>query len=81
MQFGIMMRGQFPQEEKVAERFAEMMEQARMLERLGYDSITKGGALQYLPVAGSSSDPVPLPGCCGGTQPAFERGRPAAADA
>ncbi|NKB57854.1 MAG: LLM class flavin-dependent oxidoreductase [Alphaproteobacteria bacterium] len=42
MQFGIMMRGQFPEGENVAERFAEMMEQARMLERLGYHSITKG---------------------------------------
>jgi alkanesulfonate monooxygenase SsuD/methylene tetrahydromethanopterin reductase-like flavin-dependent oxidoreductase (luciferase family) len=41
MQFGIMMRSQFPPEESVAERFAEMLQQARMLERLGYDSITK----------------------------------------
>ena len=45
MRFGIMMRGQFPQDEHVGERFAEMMEQARMLERLGYDSMTKGEAL------------------------------------
>lgn len=42
MQFGIMMRGQFPQGDAVADRFAEMLEQARMAERLGYDSITKG---------------------------------------
>lgn len=35
MQFGIMMRGQFPPEENVAERLTEMMQQARMLERLG----------------------------------------------
>jgi alkanesulfonate monooxygenase SsuD/methylene tetrahydromethanopterin reductase-like flavin-dependent oxidoreductase (luciferase family) len=42
MQFGIMMRGQFPQGDAVADRFAEMMEQARMAEKLGYNSITKG---------------------------------------
>ncbi|MBT5809139.1 MAG: LLM class flavin-dependent oxidoreductase, partial [Rhodospirillaceae bacterium] len=42
MQFGIMMRGQFPQGDAVADRFAEMLEQARMAERLGYNSITKG---------------------------------------
>jgi alkanesulfonate monooxygenase SsuD/methylene tetrahydromethanopterin reductase-like flavin-dependent oxidoreductase (luciferase family) len=42
MQYGIMMRGQFPQGEYMAGRFAEMMEQARMLERLGYHSITQG---------------------------------------
>jgi len=42
MQFGIMMRGQFPREDPVADRFQEMLEQARMAERLGYDSITKG---------------------------------------
>ena len=42
MQFGIMMRGQFPAGDNVADRFAEMMEQARMAERLGYHSITKG---------------------------------------
>ena len=42
MQFGIMMRGQFPQGDNVAERFEEMLEQARLAERLGFDSITKG---------------------------------------
>ena len=42
MQFGIMMRGQFPAEDAVADRFQEMLEQARMAERLGYHSITKG---------------------------------------
>lgn len=42
MQFGIMMRGQFPQGDKVADRFTEMLEQARLVEKLGYDSITKG---------------------------------------
>ena len=42
MQFWIMMRGQFPAEDAVADRFQEMLEQARMAERLGYHSITKG---------------------------------------
>ena len=42
MQFGIMMRGQFPADDRVADRFKEMLEQARMAECLGYDSITKG---------------------------------------
>ena len=50
MRFGIMMRGQFPKEENVAERFPEMMEQARMLERLGYDSITKGAHYSTYPL-------------------------------
>ena len=42
MQFGIMMRGQFPQRDDVAARFAEMLEQARLAEKWGYHSITKG---------------------------------------
>ena len=42
MRFGIMMRGQFPAGEPVAERFQEMLEQARLAERLGYDSLAKG---------------------------------------
>ena len=42
MQFGIMMRGQFPKGDNVAERFSELVEQARLLEKWGYDSITKG---------------------------------------
>ena len=42
MQFGIMMRGQFPQSDSLAERFAELMAQARLADQLGFDSITKG---------------------------------------
>ncbi len=42
MQFGIMMRGQFPGGEAVADRFREMLAQARLAEELGYNSITKG---------------------------------------
>lgn len=42
MQFGLMMRGQFPQAEEVAAHFDLMLEQARLAEKLGFDSITKG---------------------------------------
>ena len=42
MQFGIMMRGQFPKGDDVAARFGEMLEQARLAEKWGYHSITKG---------------------------------------
>ena len=35
MQFGIMMRGQFPKGEDVAARLAEMLEQARLAEKWG----------------------------------------------
>jgi hypothetical protein len=42
MQFGLMMRGQFLKEDNVADHFEVMLEQARMVERLKYGSITKG---------------------------------------
>ncbi len=42
MQFGLMMRGQFPADEDVAHHFRQLLEQARLAEKLGYDSITKG---------------------------------------
>lgn len=42
MQFGVMQRGVFPWNEDMRARFEELMEQARLLEKLGYDSITKG---------------------------------------
>lgn len=42
MQFGLMMRGQFPREDNVADHFDQMLAQARRAESLGYDSITKG---------------------------------------
>ncbi|PPR64105.1 MAG: Phthiodiolone/phenolphthiodiolone dimycocerosates ketoreductase [Alphaproteobacteria bacterium MarineAlpha4_Bin2] len=50
MQFGIMMRGQFPREDKASDRFQEMLEQSRMAERLGYDSITKGSHFSTHPL-------------------------------
>ena len=50
MQFGVMQRGVFPQGEDMRARFAELMEQARLLERLGYDSITKGSHYSTYPM-------------------------------
>ncbi len=42
IQFGLMMRGQFPQSDDIQVRFQELMEQARLVNRLGYASITTG---------------------------------------
>jgi len=42
MQFGLMMRAQFPAGDDMQARFAELCEQARLANRLGYASITKG---------------------------------------
>src|SRR5262245_55812704 len=42
MQFGLMMRAQFPQGDDMQARFRELVEQARLANRLGYASITKG---------------------------------------
>jgi alkanesulfonate monooxygenase SsuD/methylene tetrahydromethanopterin reductase-like flavin-dependent oxidoreductase (luciferase family) len=42
IQFGLMMRAQFPAGDDMAKRFAELVEQARLADRLGYASITKG---------------------------------------
>ncbi|MDP6567759.1 MAG: LLM class flavin-dependent oxidoreductase [Alphaproteobacteria bacterium] len=42
MQFGVMQRGVFDPDDDMPARFEELMEQARVLNRLGYDSITKG---------------------------------------
>jgi alkanesulfonate monooxygenase SsuD/methylene tetrahydromethanopterin reductase-like flavin-dependent oxidoreductase (luciferase family) len=50
MQFGIMMRGQFPRDEPMAPRFEEMLAQARLAERLGFDSITKGAHYSTYPL-------------------------------
>ncbi len=50
MQFGIMMRGQFPKETNLAERFPEMLEQVRLVEALGYDSLTKGAHYSTYPL-------------------------------
>lgn len=42
VQFGLMCRGQFSQGEDMAQRFEEMIEQVRLVDRLGFASITKG---------------------------------------
>lgn len=50
MRFGIMMRGQFAPSEAIAERFQEMLAQARLAERLGYDSLCKGSHYSTAPL-------------------------------
>ena len=42
MQFGLMMRAQFPPGDDMRVRFHELVEQARLADRLGYASITNG---------------------------------------
>ncbi len=42
IQFGLMIRGQFPQNEDMGRRFNEMVEQVRLVDRLGFASLTKG---------------------------------------
>jgi alkanesulfonate monooxygenase SsuD/methylene tetrahydromethanopterin reductase-like flavin-dependent oxidoreductase (luciferase family) len=42
IQFGLMMRAQFPPGDDMGARFSELVEQARVADRLGYASITKG---------------------------------------
>ena len=42
MQFGLMMRAQFPQGDDMQVRFREMVEQARLADALGYSCITNG---------------------------------------
>lgn len=49
MQFGIMQRGVFAWDNDMAARFQELLEQARVLNRLGYDSITTGSHFSTWP--------------------------------
>ena len=42
IQFGLMIRGQFSQDEDMGARFDEMVEQVRLIDRLGFASLTKG---------------------------------------
>jgi hypothetical protein len=49
MQFGIMMRGQFPPEDNARERFGDLMEQARVAQELGFASLTKGSHYSTTP--------------------------------
>jgi alkanesulfonate monooxygenase SsuD/methylene tetrahydromethanopterin reductase-like flavin-dependent oxidoreductase (luciferase family) len=50
MQFGIMMRGQFPKADRLADHFPVMLAQARLAEKLGYNSITKGSHYSTYPL-------------------------------
>ena len=42
MQFGLMIRAQFPQGDDMQKRFQEMLEQVRLADRLGYSCVTNG---------------------------------------
>src|SRR5258706_15514235 len=42
IQFGLMMRAQFPQADDMQERFREMLEQARLANELGYSCLANG---------------------------------------
>ena len=42
VQFGLMMRAQFPPGDDMPARFGELVEQARLANALGFASITKG---------------------------------------
>ena len=50
MQFGYMMRGQFAQGDDMSVRVQELCEQARLLEKLGYDSLGKGSHYASAPL-------------------------------
>ena len=50
MQFGLMLRGQFERGADVAAHFQQLLEQARLAEKLGYDSITKGSHYSTYPL-------------------------------
>ena len=42
MRFGLMLRAQFPEGDDMSARFQELLQQARLADALGFDSITKG---------------------------------------
>ncbi len=42
MQFGLMMRAQFPPGDDMQRRFQELLEQARLANALGYSCLTNG---------------------------------------
>ena len=50
MQFGLMVRGQFEQGEDMHARFAELCEQVRLADELGFASITKGSHYSAYPL-------------------------------
>src|SRR6266545_1944563 len=42
VQFGLILRAQFPQKDDMQARFQELLEQVRLADRLGYASLTTG---------------------------------------
>jgi alkanesulfonate monooxygenase SsuD/methylene tetrahydromethanopterin reductase-like flavin-dependent oxidoreductase (luciferase family) len=50
IQFGIMNRGQYNWGDDMQARFAELMEQARLADKLGYDSFMKGSHFSSYPL-------------------------------
>ena len=61
MQFGVMLRGLFDWDDDMKVRFDELMEQARLIDRLGYDCITKGVTLFHLSASGNDTDTFFMP--------------------
>lgn len=57
-QFGLMIRGEYGAEDDMSVRFAEYVEQARLADRLGYDSITKSSHYSYYPFQGLQQLPI-----------------------
>src|SRR5690606_32172856 len=49
MDFGFVVRGQFPQGDDMAARFAELLEQARLAKQLGFSAIAKASHYSSLP--------------------------------
>ncbi len=58
IQFGIMIRGQYPQGADMTSRFEEMCTQARLAHRLGFASITKGSHYAGAPLMDFQQIPV-----------------------
>ena len=50
IRFGLMNRGQFPLGDDIRQRWAEMLEQARLAEKLGFDSLMKGSHYSAYPL-------------------------------
>ena len=58
IQFGVMQRGVFPRDEDMGAHFQELMEQARVLDKLGYDSVTTGSTSPPIPIVNSCRYPI-----------------------
>ena len=83
MQFGLMTRGQYELGDDMQRRFAELAEQVRLADRLGFASLTKGSHYSALPYQDFHSCPIstrmmaeapnlrsmPASSCCRCTKP------------